>query len=127
MTDPLFDRPLKNRLGIRPGVVTILTVQMEICEKHCCSIEQLKGRSRERAIAWRRHEAMYEAYLRTGKSLREIGNAFGNRHKQVVFDAINAHRARLGRPPFSIPKSLLKTVKTRPELLRKGPTFSPAK
>lgn len=109
MTDLLLDRPFINRLGIAPGIVSIRAIQREICELRFVTLEQMKGRSQEFRIARPRQEAMHEAYLRTNKSLAEIGRAFGGRHKQVVYDSINAHRRRLGKTALGAPMG----VKTR--------------
>lgn len=96
--DASIDRAIKSmNLTTGDGVLAPhLQKMVEIChsiaEANLTSLAELRGPSRERGVAWPRHEAM-SALDDAGYSLTEIGRFF-SRDYSTVTRAIAAHRAR---------------------------------
>lgn len=62
------------------------------------SMLDLVSDRRSKWISPARHAAMYEARMKTGASLRRIGNAIGGRDYSTVIYGIRAHCKRTGDP-----------------------------
>lgn len=71
----------------------VADIRRAVAEHYRLSEADLVGPSHKRALAWPRHVAYALAQDMTGKSLRVIGRAFGNRHHSTVHVGIaNARR-----------------------------------
>jgi chromosomal replication initiation ATPase DnaA len=64
-----------------------------VCDEHGVKLDDVFGYARTERISRARHDAMFRVH-QTGRTLREVGRAFGRDHKSVVY-AIK----RMGQPP----------------------------
>ena len=67
--------------------LTILDIQKVVCSHYHIKLEDMKGRSRQRDIAFPRQVAMWLSRELTGLSLPKIGNEFGGRDHTTVIHA----------------------------------------
>ncbi|MCY0885149.1 MAG: chromosomal replication initiator protein DnaA [Firmicutes bacterium] len=81
----------------RPRAITIRTIQEEVARYFEIATDDLKGKKRNRALAWPRQIAMYLARELTDASLPKIGEEFGGRDHTTVLhacDKIGTDRTR---------------------------------
>jgi chromosomal replication initiator protein len=97
ITVPVAEEVLRDLIGnatLRP--ITVDTVQRVVAEHFDVRISDLKGRSRERQVAYPRQLAMYMSkQLIPSLSLKEVGEAFGGKHHTTVLYAcreVSVHR-----------------------------------
>jgi chromosomal replication initiator protein len=64
-----------------------------IANEHGFSVDAVIGPDRSEAVAWARHDAMRRIHAMGGRSLKQIGLAFGGRDHTTVIYALNR------RPP----------------------------
>jgi chromosomal replication initiation ATPase DnaA len=82
------------------SATTMSTIAEVVCARHGIGLEQIRGSSRERHIAWPRQEAMWLIrQVRAGNgaarySTTQIGRYFGGRDHTTVLHAIKSHEAR---------------------------------
>lgn len=75
--------------------VTMAEITLRVAEKHGLTVEDLKGQSRIRPIAWPRQEAMYECRMATSNSTTAIGRFLGGRDHTTVMHGVRRHQDRL--------------------------------
>ena len=78
---------LSDLLAVQAKLVTIENIQKTVSEYYRVRLADLSGKSRSRSIARPRQVAMALAKELTGKSLPEIGQAFGGRDHTTVLHA----------------------------------------
>ena len=64
-----------------------------VAEKHGLTVADIKQKCRVSKLVRARHEAMYEARKRTGKSFPILGRAFDRDHSTIMH-GVNAHAER---------------------------------
>ena len=69
------------------------SVAREVAEKHRLTLDDLRGPSRKRPVAWARQEFMCEA-LGLGRSTTAVGRFLNRHHSTVIFGA-RRHRERM--------------------------------
>ncbi len=74
---------LKELLG-EPPAVTIKTIKDMVCSHFQISHEEIRSKSRKKAISWPRQIAMYLAREYTDSTLESIGREFNRDHATVV-------------------------------------------
>lgn len=96
MTDPLFDRPFVNRMGLTaPPVPQAIEILREVCERHNITHAELVSRRRQDRLVKPRHEAMYLIARRTSLSLPQIGREMGGFDHTTVLHGIWRHEQRM--------------------------------
>lgn len=68
----------------------------DVCIAHDVTLDELKGPSRSRVIAWPRQDAM-KLLAQAGYSLPEIGRYLGRRDHTTVLHGIAASKARAAK------------------------------
>jgi hypothetical protein len=87
-----LDSPLASCLDsprpkLAPGAPTILRIQQAVCIHLDVTMTDLLAHRRAAKLVRKRHIAMYLASALTGRSLPEIGRAFGNRDHTTILHA----------------------------------------
>ncbi|MEK7794732.1 MAG: helix-turn-helix domain-containing protein, partial [Candidatus Hydrogenedentota bacterium] len=78
--------------------ITVEAIQRAVAEHFDVRISDLRGRSRERQVAYPRQIAMYlTRQLIPSLSLKEIGQAFGDKHHTTVLYACQQVTEELAR------------------------------
>lgn len=77
-----------------PRIRRMREVCMEVCRAHDVTLEELRGRSHQRAIAWPRQDAM-RLLAKAGYSMPEIGRYLGRRDHTTILHGIRAAEARM--------------------------------
>lgn len=76
---------------------TVVQVVSEVAKKHGLSYADMASKTRKRAFAWPRQEAMFQAYLECDHaSLPMIGKLMGGRDHTTILHGIRAHCERSG-------------------------------
>ena len=70
-----------------------------IAKRNGLTLEDLRGPSRRREVAWPRQEAMAAVYARCNVSLPWVGRFFGGRDHTTVMHAIRQVEKRSGESP----------------------------
>lgn len=73
---------------------TIRHIAALVAEKHGITVEELRGPSAVRRLAWPRHEAFALIHGLGVYSLNQIGGYFGGRDHTTVRTGVMAHNAR---------------------------------
>jgi len=74
------------------SVLTIPEVLEGVCKYYNVDLERLKGKQRDREIAWPRQVAMYVMREETNASLFQIGNSLGGRdHTTIIHGCEKVH------------------------------------
>ena len=90
-----------------PRGPTLVQIAQEVAEYYGLTVDELKGPSHARAIAWPRQEAMARMRAETRNSSTAIGKFLGGRDHSTVLTGVQAHQAR-------IPSSLNVPVRDNP-------------
>ena len=69
----------------------------DVAGKYDLTVSDLKGRVRDRPIAWPRQEAYSAVRSRLGWSYPRIGRYFGDRDHSTIIHGIGAYEARMER------------------------------
>ena len=99
ITVSLAQEVLKEFLESRDTVITMEAIQKKVCETYDVRIGQLKSKRRNQSVVLPRQVAMYLCRRLTGKSLPEIGKAFGGKDHTTVIHACRAVEARIQKEP----------------------------
>lgn len=87
------------RLGVDnldiPLPATMREIAIRVAEAHGLTLADLRGPSRQRHIAWPRHEAFALVRDNTAQSLPQIGRYFGDRDHTTVLWGIRGHERRV--------------------------------
>lgn len=81
-------RVLRQLTEKQARVVTIEEIQKRVAEHYSLQVRELKARCNARRVSEPRQVAMFLSKELTGRSLSEIGRAFGNKHHTTVLHAI---------------------------------------
>jgi chromosomal replication initiation ATPase DnaA len=76
------------------GPATMCGIARQVCEAHGLSLKELRGRCKDRYVAWPRQAFMAIAYAETDQSLPAIGRWLGGRHHTTILLGIRAHDRR---------------------------------
>lgn len=77
----------KHELARQPKP-TARQIAAEIAQRNGLTVDDLKGPSRRREVAWARQEAMAAVYAQCNVSLPWVGRFFGGRDHTTVLHAI---------------------------------------
>ena len=99
ITVSLAQEVLKEFLDARETVITMEGIQKKVCEAYDVRLGELKSKRRNQSVVLPRQVAMYLCRHLTGKSLPEIGKAFGGKDHTTVIHACRAVEARLEKDP----------------------------
>ena len=97
------------------AVISIDTIQKKVSEFYDIRLADMKSSRRPKAIAFPRQLAMYLARNLTGRSLSEIGEAFGGRDHTTVLHACKSIDKKSNRD-----KILSNTLSHLEKLVRQG-------
>lgn len=79
-----------------PRIKRMREICMDVCHAHHVTVDELKGQSKERAIAWPRQDAM-RLLCDAGFSPQEVGRFFGRRDRTTILHGVKASRERLSQ------------------------------
>ena len=88
-----------NETGSKQTGLTIESIQAVVAQTYKVKCSELTGKRRPKSIAYPRQVAMYLARKLTGKSLEEIGKAFGGRDHSTVLHACEKIRKETESAP----------------------------
>jgi chromosomal replication initiator protein len=97
-------------------IITIDQIQRKLSDYYDIRLADMKSSRRPKAIAWPRQLAMYLARSMTGRSLSEIGEAFGGRDHTTVLHACQKIGSRV-----AIDKHLSTTLSFLEREIRQAP------
>jgi chromosomal replication initiator protein len=80
-----------------PARTPFADIERQVALRHALTVEDLRGPSRARRVAWPRQELMWRARRETRLSLPQIGDRLGGRDHTTVIHGVRAHQARLDR------------------------------
>jgi chromosomal replication initiation ATPase DnaA len=109
-----------------PRMETMRSIAAEIAEKHGLTVEELRGRSHARRVAWPRQEAMWrmrQVRWPNGTprfSLPQIGEFLGGRDHSTVFWGVQEHLRRLAETGKSTVEQLAEAEARRREALTRN-------
>lgn len=73
---------------------TMCEIALEVCQARGVTLDDLRGRSKAKAVAWPRQEFMALAYAQAGQSLPAIGRWLDGRDHTTVMQGIRRHERR---------------------------------
>lgn len=94
MTEHLFLYPWLVPTPPRPSKPKMIEIAKLVAERCNITVDDMRGPSRYRNVAWPRQEAMSLIYGLGGRSTPQIGRFF-NRDHATVLHSLKAHAARM--------------------------------
>lgn len=77
-----------------PSAPSMAAIALEVAERYDLTVDDLRGRDRDRYLSRARQEAMWHM-VQNGKSLTQIGRFLGGRDHTTIIAGAKAHALRM--------------------------------